>query len=118
MGFFLGKIWAYVSGILLVVVLSMGVMVYNYKNEIKDLTINSLVDQINIGSLEDAIKKYNLIVEEEKIDTEKRNKEFLSSQKPKVVVKYINRYIPKRDGNVSECENISGILTNVRSIGI
>ena len=102
----------------MVVVIVLGFTVNSYKKEIRELTMDSLVDQLNISSLEDAITKYNLIVEADKVDTKQRNKEFLESQKPKVVVKYINRYIPERDGNVSECENISDILINVRFFGL
>lgn len=115
---FLGKIWAYLSGALMIVVIVLAFTLHSYKKEIRELTMDSLVDQLNISSLEDAIIKYNLVVEEEKVDLKKRNKEFLESQKPKVVIEYINKYIPQGDSNATECEVIDDILTNVRFFGI
>lgn len=114
----LNKIWIYVSGALFAIVVTQGVLIYFYKAEIKSMTADILVGEINVASLEDAIIKYNLIVEKDRIDIEARNREYLESQEPTVIVEYINKYLPSKDGNATECENINNVLSNVRRIGL
>lgn len=117
MGIF-SKIWAYISGALFLIVIVQGALIYNYKNEIKAKAADILIGEINVASLEDAIIKYNLIVEKDKIDTEAKNKAYLDSQKPEVIIKYIEKYLPQKDENATECENINDVLSNVRNLGL
>ena len=112
------KIWAYISGALLLIVVVQGALIYNYKNEIKEKAADILIGEINVASLEDAILKYNIVVEKDKIDTKAKNKAFAESQKSEVIVEYVDKYLPSKDENATDCKNINDVLSNVRALGL
>jgi len=114
----LGKIGAYLTGFLIVVIVGQGALIYSYRDEIKEMATDIILKDFNIITLEDAIIKYNHVVESNKVDTEKKNKAYEKSQKPEIVVKYINKYITSKDSNATKCENINDTLANVNYFGL
>jgi len=76
------------------------------------------VSKTNEQSLENAIILYNEVVENDRIDADKKHQAYIKAMKPETVTKYIKIYTKDTDENASECENINSILDNVISIGM
>jgi hypothetical protein len=116
---------SYIIAGLLGLLTILGFYIYVQSNNLKDMTsqrdmkvLEIAIAKTNISSLEDAIIKYNKVVEKNKIDVEKKHKTFLASIEPTVITRYITKY--KKDINESstECENINSIIDNIMLHGM
>lgn len=82
------------------------------------LNTKMIANVLNHKSISNALYVANEKVKQNKIDIDKKHKEFIEATKPKEVIKYITKYITEVSDDKTECENINNILDSIDTYGM